>query len=286
MEEGNLREIWHQDVKDAVAQLCMEANFDLGEDVLEAIELARGEEPSPLGKQILGQLLENAEIARSECVPLCQDCGMAVVFLEMGQDVRVTGGGLENSVVEGVARGYREGFLRKSVVDCPIGDRRNTGDNTPPVIHSRIVPGERLRIVVAPKGAGSENMSAMAMLKPADGEEGIARFVVETVDRAGGKPCPPVIVGVGIGGTMEKAALLAKSSLLRRVGESSEDAGVAALERDILKRVNDLGIGPMAFGGRTTALAVHAETFPCHMATLPVAVNLQCHSARHKEVVL
>ena len=279
-------EVSHRDIMDSVARLCMEANFDLGEDVLEAIELARGQEPSPLGRQILGQLLENAEIARSERVPLCQDCGMAVVFLEIGQEVRVTGGELEDSVAKGVARGYREGFLRKSVVECPLGARSNTGDNTPPVIHCRIVPGERLRIVVAPKGAGSENMSAMAMLKPADGEEGIAGFVTETVNRAGGKPCPPVIVGLGIGGTIEKAALLAKSSLLRRVGESSDDDAVAALEGDILERVNGLGIGPMAFGGRTTALAVHAETFPCQMATLPVAVNLQCHSARHKEVVL
>jgi len=281
-----LREILHRDVEDAVAQLCMEANFDLGEDVLEAMERARGEEPSPLGRQILERLLENAEIARLERVPLCQDCGMVVVFLKIGQDVRVTGGGLEDSVVEGVARGYREGFLRKSVVDCLFGERRNTGDNAPPVIHCRIVPGQRLRIVVAPKGAGSENMSALAMLKPADGEEGIARFVVETVGRAGGKPCPPIIVGVGIGGTMEKAALLAKSSLLRRVREPSRDARVAVLERDILERVNALGIGPMAFGGRTTALAVHVEIFPCHIATLPVAVNMQCHSARHKEVLL
>jgi fumarate hydratase subunit alpha len=239
-----------------------------------------------VGRKILGQLLENARVAREEGVPLCQDTGLTVVFLEMGQDVHVVGGELYEAIQEGVRRGYQRGYLRRSVVERPFSARVNTGDNTPAVVHTEIVSGDRLRIMVLPKGAGSENMTALAMLKPAEGREGVIRFVVETVERSGANPCPPTIVGVGIGGTAEKAMWLAKHSLLREAGEPSPDAEVAQLERDILSRANDLGIGPQGLGGRVTCLAVHAEVQPCHIGSLPVAVNLQCHSARHQEAVL
>jgi len=281
-----MREINCQEVREAVARLCKEANFFLGEDVLDALHRAQEEEESSLGKEILDRILENAQVAARERMPLCQDTGLAVVFLEVGQDVHIVGGSLYDAVNEGVRQGYIEGYLRKSVVDRPFSARVNTGDNAPAIIHTDIVPGDRLKITVCPKGGGSENMSALAMLKPADGREGVINFVVDTVDKAGANPCPPIIVGVGIGGTFEKAALLAKKALLRPVGQSHPDPEVAQLEKDILERVNKLGIGPQGFGGRVTALAVHVEVFPCHIASLPVAVNIQCHSARHKEAVL
>jgi fumarate hydratase subunit alpha len=235
---------------------------------------------------VLDQILENADVAQKEQMPLCQDCGLTVVFLELGQDVHITGGELNLAITEGVRQGYQDGYLRKSMVAQPFSARINTKDNTPPVIHTTVVPGDELRITVAPKGGGSENMSQLAMLKPADGREGVISFVVESVRRAGANPCPPIIVGVGVGGSAEKTMWLAKHALLRQVGSANPDPEEAELEAEILERVNRIGIGPQGFGGHTTALAVHVETFPCHIASMPVAVNIQCHSARHKEAVL
>jgi fumarate hydratase subunit alpha len=281
-----MREIEASAITQAVAQLCQEANFVLGEDLLSALNQAQPTEKSPLGREALSQLIENAKIAKEERRPLCQDCGTAVVFLEIGQEVHIIGGDLYAAVAEGVRQGYTQGYLRKSIVNKPLSARINTKDNTPPVTHIEIVPGDRLKITVMPKGAGAENMSRLAMLKPSDGRQGIIDLVVRTVDEAGGNPCPPLIIGLGIGGTGEKAMFLAKKALLRKVAEPNPDPEIAELEREILARVNALGIGPLGFGGTTTALAVHAEVMPTHIASLPVAVNLQCHSARHKEAVL
>jgi fumarate hydratase subunit alpha len=281
-----MREIDADAITESVARLCIESNYYLGEDVLATLRSFREAETSPVGREVLDQILENAEIARDERMPLCQDCGLTVVFLELGQDAHIAGGDLNEAVAQGVRQGYQDGFLRKSMVDHPFSSRVNTKDNTPPVIHTTIVPGDRLRIIVAPKGGGSENMSQLGMLKPADGREGVIDFVVESVRRAGANPCPPIIVGVGIGGSAEKAMWLAKHSLLREVGQPGPDPEVNELEADILERVNRIGIGPQGFGGLTTALAVHVETYPCHIASMPVAVNIQCHSARHKEALL
>ncbi|OGO05486.1 MAG: fumarate hydratase [Chloroflexi bacterium RBG_13_54_9] len=281
-----MREISVNAIVEAVIRLCQEANYFLGEDVLEALRRAEEIEESPNGREVLKRLLENAEIAARERVPLCQDCGTAVVFLELGQDAHIVGGDLYTAVEEGVRRGYTQGYLRNSMVRQPYSARVNTRDNTPPVIHTEIVPGDRLKIIVAPKGGGSENMSRLGMLQPAQGRQGVIDFVVRAVEEAGSNPCPPTIVGVGIAGTAEKAMLLAKKALLRPVGEPNSDAEVAQLEEEILGRVNALGIGPQGFGGRITSLAVHAEISVAHIASLPVAVNLQCHSARHKEAVL
>ena len=281
-----MRQIKAKDITQAVAQLCQRANFELGEDVLSALKEAQQTEESQLGRYVLGQLIENAKIAEQERRPLCQDCGTAVVFLEIGQDACITGGDLYTAVAEGVRQGYTQGYLRQSIVSQPFSSRINTGDNTPPVIHTEIVPGDRVRVIVMPKGSGAENMSILAMLKPGAGRQGILDLVVTTVNEADGNPCPPLIVGLGIGATAEKAMLLAKKALLRPVGKSNPAPEVAELEKEILARVNALGIGPLGFGGTTTALAVHAEVMPTHIASLPVAVNLQCHSARHQEVVL
>lgn len=281
-----VREIHVNDITDAVAELCQEANYFLGDDVIAALKRAQEAEESPLGRDVLGKIIENAVIAASDGIPLCQDCGVAVVFLEIGQDVHISGGSLYKAVEEGVRRGYADGYLRKSMVARPFSDRINTGDNTPPVVYTEIVSGDRLKITVAPKGGGSENMSRYTILTPAQGRQGVIDFVTRVVDEAGSNPCPPVIVGVGIGGTAEKTMLLAKKALLRRVGEHNSDAETAKLERELLDRINALGIGPQGFGGSTTALAVHVEVFPSHIASLPVAVNLQCHSARHKEKIL
>jgi len=281
-----MKKIQAEAVTQTVARLCQESNFILGKDVLASLKRASEHEVSEVAQQVLDQILENADIAAAERIPLCQDCGAVVIFLDVGQDVHVVGGDLYAAVAEGVRIGYDKGYLRKSMVKQPFSARINTRDNTPPIIHTRIVPGVQLKITVAPKGGGSENMSRFAVLKPAQGRQGVIDFVVNVVDEAGGNPCPPVIVGVGIGGTAEKAMALAKIALLREVGKSSPDSEVAELEAEILKRVNALGIGPQGFGGRTTALAVHIETFPSHIASLPVAVNLQCHSARHKEEML
>jgi fumarate hydratase subunit alpha len=271
-------------ITEKVKELCMEANYDLPEDVSLAFQKAKDVEESPLGVSILEQLQKNAEIARSERVPICQDTGFGVVFIELGEDVRISGGSLKEAIAEGIRQGYREGYLRKSI--CHPFTRKNTGDNTPPIIHIDLVRGEKLKIIVAPKGGGSENMSRVTMLKPSDGIEGIIDFVVNRVKESGGNPCPPIIVGIGIGGTFEYAALLAKKALLRHVGSSNPDTELAELERDILNRINDLGIGSMGLGGRTTALAVHIEMYPCHIASLPLAVNINCHASRHKEIII
>jgi fumarate hydratase subunit alpha len=281
-----MRQIKAQEITKAVAKLCQQANFELGDDVLSALKEAREKEESPLAKDILDKLIENAEIAREERLPLCQDCGTAVIFLEIGQDVHIIGGDLNAAITEGVRQGYTQGYLRKSIVSQPFSARVNTGDNTPPVIHTKIVPGSQLKITVMPKGSGAENMSRLAILKPGDGNKGIIDLVVRTVDDAGGNPCPPLIIGLGIGGTAEKAMLLAKEALLRKIGEPNPDPEVARLENEILAKVNALGIGPLGLGGTTTALAVHAEVMPTHIASLPVAINLQCHSARHREAIL
>jgi len=281
-----LKEIEASAITQAVAKLCQDANFNLGEDVLSALKQAHRTEQSPLGRETLSQIIENARIAKEEKLPLCQDCGTAVVFLEIGQDIHISGGDLEVAVEEGVRRGYGQGYLRKGIVSQPFSDRINTKDNTPAVIHAEIVPGDRLKITVLPKGGGAENMSRLVMLLPNEGKQGIIELVARTVEEAGGDPCPPLIIGLGIGGTAEKAMLMAKKALLRRVGEPNSDAEIAQLEQEVLARVNALGVGPMGFGGSTTALAVHALVMPTHITSLPVAVNLQCHSARHKEIIL
>lgn len=281
-----MREIQTSLVTQTVARLAEEANYHMPSDVLTALSRARDVERSPIGREMLDCLVENAHQAPSLRKPLCQDCGVAVVFLDVGQEVHIAGGDLETAVAEGVRQGYGEGFLRKSMVACPFTERKNTGDNTPPVIHYRVVRGDKLKISLMAKGSGAENMSRLFMLKPAEGRGGVTLAAIRTVEEAGGKPCPPVIVGIGIGGTAETSMLLAKRSLLRRVGEPSPDADTAALERDILSKLNQLGIGPLGLGGSVTALAVHIEAMPCHIASLPVAVNLQCHSARRKEAVL
>ena len=281
-----MKEIHVNAVVQTVARLCQEANFFLGEDVLKALREARDGEESSVGRETLQQILQNADIAAKERLPLCQDCGSAMILLKVGQEVNINGGDLYAAVEEGVRQGYAQGYLRKSIVHHPFSTRINTKDNCPPIIHTDIVPGDQLKIIVMPKGGGSENMSRLAMLSPAQGTQGVVDFVVRAVEEAGSNPCPPVIVGVGIGGTAEKAMMLAKEALLRPVGEPNPEPEIAKLEEELLQRINALGIGPQGFGGRTTALAVHAEVFPCHIASLPAAVNLQCHSARHKEAVL
>ena len=280
-----LKQIKVDEIIEAVEKLCIGANYDLGEDIMNAFKQSLKEESSPLGREVLERLIENAEIAKDERVPMCQDTGMAVLFVEVGQDLQVVGGSLTEALNEGVRRGYEKGFLRKSVVKDPF-ERVNTGDNTPAIIHYELVPGDKLEIIVAPKGFGSENMGGLKMCKPSEGLEGAMQFVVDTVDRAGGNPCPPIIVGVGAGGTMEKATFLAKKALTRRVGQHNSEERLAEIERELLKRINCLGIGPQGFGGTTTALAVNLEVFPTHIAGMPVAVNINCHATRHQEIIL
>ena len=271
-------------IEDTVARLCIEANLRLPDDVVSAIECAEIEEPWDGAKRILSLLGDNVRIAEEKTLPVCQDTGMACVFLELGQDVHIDGD-LEEAVNNGVRRGYGEGYLRKSVVCDPLR-RINTGDNTPALLSVKLVPGESLRITVMPKGFGSENMSALKMLKPADGVEGVKRFVLETVEKAGANPCPPIIVGVGIGGSFDKAAYLAKHALLRPLDKPNRDEYYAALEKELLDKINALGIGPQGFGGKTTALAVLIESMPTHVAGLPVAVNISCHATRRKSASL
>jgi fumarate hydratase subunit alpha len=268
-------------VTNTVKRLCMEACTMLGDDVVGVLKACAEKEESPIGKEILLKIIENARVAADQKIPLCQDTGMAVVFLEIGQDVSFTDGSLVEAVNEGVRQGYREGHLRKSVLHPIL--RENTGDNTPAVVHTEIVPGDSLKITVAPKGFGSENMSRVMMFPPSAGIEGVKNFVVQRVEEAGGNPCPPMVVGVGIGGTFEKAALLAKKALLRPLGTPNPDGSLNALEQELLDRINRLGIGPMGLGGSTTALAVHVNIYPTHIASIPCAVNIQCHSCRHKE---
>ncbi|MBM4348680.1 MAG: fumarate hydratase [Deltaproteobacteria bacterium] len=279
-----MREIDVKLITEKVRDLCMEANTDLGEDVLEAFDRAIQKEESSLGVEILKELKENARIARDEKVAICQDTGFAVVFIELGQEVHLVGGGLKEAIFEGVRQGYRDGYLRKSI--CHPFTRENTGDNTPAIIHTEIVPGDQVQITVAPKGGGSENMSRVVMLTPSDGIEGIKRYVVQRVKESGSNPCPPTIVGVGIGGTFEMAAFLAKKSLLRPLGSKNQDPELDKLESEILEEINKLGIGPQGLGGRTTSLAVHVLMMPCHIASFPLAVNIQCHAQRHKEIVI
>ena len=281
-----MREINVEEITRTVEKLCIESNYYLPEDVKKALEEALKKEESPLGVEILSDILKNQEIARTKDVPICQDTGLAVIFLELGQDVRLVGGNLNEAIDEGVRRGYKKGYLRKSAVDDPLIVRKNTGDNTPAIIHTKVVSGENIKLILAPKGGGSENMSALAMLKPSEGIKGIKKFVLDTVEKAGSNPCPPIIVGIGIGGTIEKTTLIAKQSLLRKVGDHNPNSKVAELEKELLEEINKLGIGPQGFGGRTTALAVNIETFPAHIASMPVAINIQCHVARHQEAII
>ncbi len=280
-----MREINVLTITEAVKKLCMDANYYLGDDVKKRIQECMQSEESPTGKEVIEKILENIKIGQTEQVPLCQDTGFAVVFVELGQEVHIVGGNYAEAINEGVRQGYREGYLRKSIVSDPI-ERKNTGDNTPAVIYTDIVPGDKIKITVAPKGGGSENMSEVKMMAPAAGVEGVKEFVVDRVRRSGANPCPPVIVGVGIGGTFDKCAQIAKKALLRPVGSKNPNPFYAKLEEELLEKINRLGIGPQGFGGSCTALAVHIEVHPCHIASFPVAVNMQCHVARHKEVVL
>jgi len=281
-----IREILADEIRAAVEKLFVEANTRLPEDVESALRKAYAGEKSEVARSVLDDVLQNAAIAREQNVAMCQDTGLSYMFVELGQDVHIAGGGLNEAINEGVRDAYRGAYLRKSVVADPIFRRKNTGDNTPAVIYVEVVPGDRLTLIALPKGTGSENMSALAMLVPADGPSGIKRFIVETVERAGPNPCPPVIIGVGVGGMMDRAAMLAKKALLRPVGQPSSDPLVAELEQETLKDINALGFGAGGMGGTVTALAVHIETFPTHIGALPVAVNIQCHAARHAECVL
>ncbi len=280
-----MREVNVKDISDAVRDIAIEANCVLGDHEIEYFKKMAEKEESPTGREIFEMMLENARIAREERIPICQDTGMAVVFLEIGQDVHLVGGDLTDAVNDGVRRGYEEGYLRKSILKDSI-NRVNTGDNTPAFIHVKIVPGEKVKVTVAPKGGGSENMSRFRALKPAEGIEGVKDFVVQAVAEAGGNPCPPVVVGVGLGGPFEKVALRAKEALLIPLGQRNADPFYAAVEEELLERINKTGVGPQGLGGRVTALDVHIVQGPCHIATLPVAVNLNCHATRHGERII
>lgn len=277
---NHMRTIHTDEITKNIKEMCIEANLHLADDVVGAISNAKDQEESEIGKKILGQLQENMDIASSENIPICQDTGMAVVFIKIGQDVHIEGANLEDAINEGIRQGYVDGYLRKSVVKDPIL-RENTKDNTPGIIHYEIVPGEQIEITVAPKGFGSENMSRVCMLKPADGIEGVKEAVIETVRLAGPNACPPMVVGVGIGGTFEKCAILAKKALTRDLRKSSEIPYVAELEKELLEKINGLGFGPAGLGGINTALGVNVETYPTHIAGLPVAINICCHVNRH-----
>ncbi len=278
-----MREVLSEEITRQVKELCMSAAFELGSDVTCALESAAKTEESPLGRDVLSQIVENFKIASDEQVPMCQDTGLAIFFVELGSEVHIDGL-LDDAINEGVRQGYEEGYLRKSVCD-PV-TRVNTGDNTPAIIHTSIVAGDKVRIMLAAKGGGSENMSGIAMLKPSQGLEGAKDFVIDTIKTSGGNPCPPIVVGVGIGGDFEKSAILAKKALFRKLGEPSSDKEMAMLEAELLADINALGVGPMGFGGTVTALAVHIEKHPCHIASFPVAVNIQCHADRHKETTI
>jgi len=282
-----MRQIEANKIKETVTQVCMDANYCLPTDVSNALKNAQKNEESLVGKTVFEEISTNQRIALEEKLPLCQDCGTSVFLLEIGQDVHITGGNLSDAINEGVKKGYEEGFLRKSMVYDPVFTRSNTGDNTPAVIHAEIVPGEKIKIVFCPKGGGCENMSALKMMTPADGIEGIKNFVVDFVKDASGNPCPPTIIGVGIGGTFEKVAFLAKKAVLRTpLGTHHPDKRYAQIERELLDEINNLGIGPMGFGGKITALAVHIETHPVHLAMMPVAINMNCHVARQRTVII
>ncbi|MFH2070162.1 MAG: fumarate hydratase [Elusimicrobiota bacterium] len=280
-----MRDINISEITGVVKKLCLDTNFVLPEDVWKKLREAQATEESPTGKDVLKQIIENDTIAEKEKIPMCQDTGLAVVFVEVGQEVHITGGDLTDAINQGVREGYTEGYLRKSVVADPLR-RKNTGDNTPAVIHTEIVSGDKLKISVIPKGGGSENMGSLAMLPPSAGVEGVKKFVVDAVKKAGSNPCPPIVVGVGIGGTFDGVALLAKRSLLRPLDSVHPDSYYAGLEKELLKEINNIGIGPQGLGGRVTALAVLIETYPCHITAIPVAVNIQCHACRRKTFII
>ena len=280
-----IRTVQLSEITKNIKEMCIEANHFLSPDMAEAMKQAQQNEKSPLGKQILGQLQENLEIAAQDMIPICQDTGMACVFLEIGQDVHFVGGDLTDAINEGVRRGYDKGYLRKSVVKDPVR-RGNTGDNTPAMIYTEIVPGDKVKITVGPKGFGSENMSQIRMFKPSAGLQGIKDFILEVVETAGPNPCPPMVVGVGIGGTFDKCALLAKKALMRPLDSQNPDPFYADLEKEMLEKVNKLGIGPQGFGGKTTAIGLNIETMPTHIAGMPCAVNINCHVTRHKSEVI
>jgi len=280
-----MREINVKEVEEAVRNLCIEANYYLGSDIKEALSKAKENEPYAIAKDVLEKIIINSNIASDEKMPMCQDTGMACVFLEVGQDVHLVGGLLEDAINQGVRRGYEDGYLRKSVVKDPI-DRVNTKDNTPALIYYDIVQGDKVKITLAPKGFGSENMSRIGMLKPADGLEGVKDFIIETVRLAGPNPCPPMVIGVGIGGSFDKAAYLAKKALIRPINIRNMNEYYSDLEKELLEKINKLGIGPQGFGGKTTALGLNIETYPTHIAGLPVAVNINCHATRHKDITL
>lgn len=280
-----MREIKVLQITEAIRKLCIGANYYLGSDIKNRLIKSHEEEDWDIAKGILNKILINADIAKNEDMPMCQDTGVACVFIEIGQEVQVVGGALEDAINEGVRQGYKDGYLRKSVVKDPL-DRVNTKDNTPAMIYYNIVPGDKLKITVAPKGFGSENMSQIKMLKPSDGLQGVKDFIIKVVKEAGPNPCPPIIVGVGIGGTFDKAATIAKKALIRSIDVRNENPFYAELEEELVTMINELGIGPQGFGGKTTALAVNIETYPTHIAGLPVAVNINCHATRHAEIEL
>ncbi|NFN18007.1 fumarate hydratase [Clostridium botulinum] len=280
-----MRDINVNCIIDAVKELCIKANYFLGKDIRQALEESKDKETWNLAEDILEKIIINSEIANKENMPMCQDTGMACVFVELGQEVHLIGGNLNEAINEGVRRGYEEGFLRKSVVNDPL-TRINTKDNTPAIIYYDIVPGDQMKITVAPKGFGSENMSKIAMLKPSDGVDGVKRFILDVIRQAGPNPCPPMVIGVGIGGTFDKAAYLAKKALLRPINIRNNDEYYRELEIELLEKINELGIGPQGFGGKTTALGLNIETYPTHIAGLPVAVNINCHATRHKEIII
>ena len=277
-----MREIHISEIISTVRDLCIESNYYLSNDVKEALCKAKENETWPLAENVLDQIILNSDIAKKEDMPICQDTGMACVFVEVGQEVHIVGGLLQDAINEGVRKGYDEGFLRKSVVKDPI-NRVNTKDNTPAIIYYDIVPGDKIKVTVAPKGFGSENMSRIKMLKPSDGLQGVKDFIIETVKLAGPNPCPPIVIGVGIGGTFDKAAYLAKKALIRPLNKRNNEKFYSDLEEELLETINKLGIGPQGFGGKTTALGLNIETYPTHIAGLPVAVNINCHATRHKE---
>ncbi|AIY84794.1 MAG: fumarate hydratase [Clostridium baratii] len=281
-----MREVSVNTIRDIVKELCIEANYYISDDIKEELISSNKKEKFEIAKEVLSKIIENDDIAKKEDMPICQDTGMACIFLDIGQDVHFVDGNLEEAINEGVRRGYEDGYLRKSIVKDPVLNRVNTKDNTPAIIYYNIVDGDKVKITVSPKGFGSENMSKIAMLKPSDGIEGVKKFILKTVEEAGPNPCPPMVVGVGIGGTFDKVALLAKKALLRPINEGNKNEDYAKLEEELLKDINSLGIGPQGFGGLTTALGINIETYPTHIAGMPVAVNISCHVTRHKERVI
>ncbi|GAA0859913.1 MULTISPECIES: fumarate hydratase [Clostridium] len=281
-----MREVSVNTIRDIVKELCIEANYYISNDIKEELINSNNKEKFEIAKEVLSKIIENDDIAKKEDMPICQDTGMACIFLDIGQDVHFIDGNLEEAINEGVRRGYEDGYLRKSIVKDPVLNRVNTKDNTPAIIYYNIVDGDKVKITVSPKGFGSENMSKIAMLKPSDGIEGVKKFILKTVEEAGPNPCPPMVVGVGIGGTFDKVALLAKKALLRPINERNKNEDYAKLEEELLKDINSLGIGPQGFGGLTTALGINIETYPTHIAGMPVAVNISCHVTRHKEKVI